>query len=255
MILVTQLGLGGNIMLKNKENKIIYFFYALVLISFLYSLITLIIKGNTNAGFYWDAHDRNAFIACILGVIVINIPIAFEKIFKIRLPYILWGLYFVFLICSVFFGEVLDFYYKVPFWDVFLHFMSSIMVVIVGLIILILFTREKLNFKALPAGLTALFIFCFAVMVGSMWEIYEFSVDGLFGLNMQKFMLEDGTVLSGHAALCDTMKDIIVDTTGALLATLVVYISLKKKSSWIMKMVSKYQTKIDFVEDVKEEKA
>ena len=76
----------------------------------------------------------------------------------------------------------------------------------------------------MPSGtgvpFVAMFSFCFAVSIGAVWEIYEFSFDGLLGLNMQKFLLADGTPLVGRAALTDTMKDIIVDTIGALIASL-----------------------------------
>ena len=63
----------------------------------------------------------------------------------------------------------------------------------------------------------ALFSFCFAVTLGVVWEFYEFTFDGLLGLNMQKFALENGTQLIGRAALTDTMIDLFVDAVGALL--------------------------------------
>ena len=57
----------------------------------------------------------------------------------------------------------------------------------------------------------AVFAFCFALAMGAVWEIYEFTMDSVFGTNMQKYMLDNGTALIGQAALQDTMKDIIVD--------------------------------------------
>ena len=62
----------------------------------------------------------------------------------------------------------------------------------------------------------AVFAFCFALALGAVWEIYEFTMDSVFGTNMQKYMLDNGTALIGQAALQDTMKDIIVDAIGAL---------------------------------------
>jgi hypothetical protein len=35
----------------------------------------------------------------------------------------------------------------------------------------------------------ALFAFLFAVAVGALWEIFEFAIDGTFGTQMQKPML------------------------------------------------------------------
>ena len=58
----------------------------------------------------------------------------------------------------------------------------------------------------------AVFAFCFALALGAVWEIYEFTMDSVFGTNMQKYMLDNGTALIGQAALQDTMKDISVRT-------------------------------------------
>ena len=54
---------------------------------------------------------------------------------------------------------------------------------------------------------------------------------------MQKFALEDGTALVGRDALWDTMKDIIVDTVGALVMSVIGYISLKYKKGWVEKLL------------------
>lgn len=51
----------------------------------------------------------------------------------------------------------------------------------------------------------AFFAFCFAVMIGAVWEIWEFTLDQLFGLNTQK------------SGLVDTMWDLIVDAGGAII--------------------------------------
>lgn len=48
---------------------------------------------------------------------------------------------------------------------------------------------------------------CFALAMGAVWEIYEFTMDSVFGTNV-KYMLDGNTALIGQAALQDTMKDI-----------------------------------------------
>ena len=67
--------------------------------------------------------------------------------------------------------------------------------------------------------------------MGALWEIYEFSFDGLLGMNMQKFRLEDGTLLIGHEALRDTMEDIITDALGALIVSVVGALTMKKNAA------------------------
>jgi uncharacterized membrane protein YjdF len=80
----------------------------------------------------------------------------------------------------------------------------------------------------------AVFAFCFAVSIGALWEIYEYTFDGMLGLNMQKFMLEDGTQLIGREALSDTMKDIITDVSGAAVVAVLGYLAMKKNDmQWL----------------------
>ena len=96
------------------------------------------------------------------------------------------------------------------------------------------------NTEEVPMNLSPLFValfsFCFAVTLGVVWEFYEFTFDGLLGLNMQKFALEDGTQLIGRAALTDTMIDLFVDAVGALIISIIGYISLKYNKGWIEKL-------------------
>ena len=53
----------------------------------------------------------------------------------------------------------------------------------------------------------------------------------VLGLNMQKAYTQEGVALVGHAALQDTMGDIITDATAALLVSVVGYISSKRKKT------------------------
>jgi len=57
---------------------------------------------------------------------------------------------------------------------------------------------------AAPHLALAFFAFCFALAIGTLWEIVEFGMDQIFGMNMQK------------SGLRDTMGDLIVNAVGAL---------------------------------------
>ena len=48
--------------------------------------------------------------------------------------------------------------------------------------------------------------------------------------------LENGTQLIGRAALTDTMIDLFVDAVGALIMSIIGYISLKYNKGWIEKL-------------------
>lgn len=179
-------------------------------------------------------------VECLLGIVVIHLPSLLERRFHFELPTALYLLYIVFLYCAIFLGEVRDFYYAVPQWDTILHGMSSIMAGVFGFTVVAMLNRDERIAINLSPGFVALFAFCFAVTLGTLWEIYEYSFDGLLGMNMQKFRTSDGVVLSGHAALVDTMKDIIVDSIGALVASAAGYFSLRKNRGWASEIIAKY---------------
>ena len=95
-------------------------------------------------------------------------------------------------------------------------------------LVTILNDSEKVSVTLSPL-FVCLFAFCFALAVGAVWEIYEFTGDSFFGLNMQKFRTADGTLLIGRAALSDTMKDIIIDSVGAFIVVIIGYFTLSKR--------------------------
>jgi hypothetical protein len=45
--------------------------------------------------------------------------------------------------------------------------------------------------------------------------------------------MPDGTVLTGHYAVIDTMKDLIVDALGALIVSIIGYILLRRRKNGI----------------------
>ncbi len=177
------------------------------------------------------------FIQCILGIFALILPSIISKKMKLRIPSNMYIPFMIFLYCAIFLGEVRNFYYNVPHWDTILHTFSGAMLGALGFSFVSLLNNQKrIQFKLTPFFISA-FAFCFAVTLGALWEIYEFSFDGILGLNMQKFALEDGTLLVGREALSDTMKDIIVDCIGAGATSFIGYISLKYKKGWYEKLL------------------
>lgn len=174
-------------------------------------------------------------IQCILGVVVMLLPGALSKRMQIEIPSGMMVLFILFLYCAIYLGEVRSFYYQFPFWDSVLHSFSGAMLGALGFSFVALLNQSDRVPMNLSPSFVAIFAFCFAITLGVFWEFYEFTFDSLLGLNMQKFMLEDGTQLTGRAALMDTMKDLFVDSAGALCTSVIGYISLKYKKGWIEK--------------------
>ncbi len=125
-------------------------------------------------------------------------------------------------------------HYTVPHWDTILHTFSGAMLGTLGFSVVLLFNDYRSQSVRLSPAFVALFSFTFAVTLGVIWEVYEFTFDGVLNLNMQKFMLEDKTPLIGRAALTDTMKDLIVDMLGAGVMSLLGFAILKKKPDWLL---------------------
>ena len=222
-----------------KTSRFGKFLYISVTLSFLVPIVYLILRmifggsGSTSeAGFHSESDYLLMLMQCVLGLVTIHLPSILERKFRFELPSLLYGFYIVFLYCAIFLGEVRSFYYLVPQWDSVCHFCSSMMMGFFGLMVVTILNRDRHLAVSLSPFFVCLFAFCFSVALGAVWEIYEFAADSLFGMNMQKFMLADGTVLAGHAALADTMKDIIVDVLGSLLASAIGYFSIRKGDGW-----------------------
>lgn len=116
---------------------------------------------------------------------------------------------------TIFLGEVFDFYERFWWWDIAMHGGSAIGFGLIGFVLIfMMFQGDKF---AAPPSAIAFFAFCFAVAIGATWEIFEFGMDQLFGLNMQK------------SGLVDTMGDLIVDSIGALIGAGAGYAYLRGK--------------------------
>lgn len=178
-------------------------------------------------------------LQCILGVFALMLPSFVSKKYKVKIPTGIYVLYVVFLYGAIFLGEVRSFYYNVPHWDTVLHTFSGAMIGALGFSFVSLLNKEENIHFELSPFFVAFFAFCFALTLGVIWEIYEYTFDGVLGLNMQKFALEDGTQLIGRIAIADTMKDLMVDALGAFVMSVIGYISLKYKKGWVEKLLIK----------------
>ncbi|PTB91160.1 hypothetical protein C9993_12715, partial [Marinobacter sp. Z-F4-2] len=114
--------------------------------------------------------------------------------------------------------------------------MSGFLLGILGfLLVHIMNETENIHVHMKP-GFVAFFAFMFALGVGALWEIFEFTMDSLFGMNMQKPMLGD------PSGLTDTMWDLIVDATGALVISVLGWRYLKNpdKRSFLERWIDSF---------------
>jgi uncharacterized membrane protein len=167
---------------------------------------------------------------CVMALILTFLPAMASRNMKIFLPVEFELTVVVFIYLAMFLGEVHNYYTRFWWWDLLLHGVSGIVLGFVGFLILFVLYEEG-KVRARP-GTIAFFSVCFALALGTLWEIFEYSMDSLFGINMQK------------SGLVDTMSDLIVDFIGALVTSAFGYLYLKgERSRFFEHAVSRFAQK------------
>ncbi|MHC0054883.1 hypothetical protein [Actibacterium sp. D379-3] len=169
-----------------RQTIVIYAIWLILLVTFAGALVTA----------RWSV----AFVS-VATVGLSLLPELVVRRFQVRLPVGFYAMTTLFLFGTLFLGEVFDFYERYWWWDILLHGGAAMGFGLVGVIfVLLLFEGDR--YAAPPIAL-ALIAFSVAMTIGAVWEIFEFAMDQLFGLNMQK------------SGLIDTMWDLIVNAIGA----------------------------------------
>lgn len=144
-------------------------------------------------------------------------------------PNAIIGAVAVFVLAALLLGEGFGAYEKFWWWDDVLHTVSGVIVGLIGFL-MVYFFNARYNMHINPV-FVAVFAFTFAITMGVIWEIFEFSMDVLLGANMQRWNLPADAELIGKAyqgsGLRDTMSDLIVAGIGSLVAAVVAYYAYK----------------------------
>ena len=155
----------------------------------------------------------HVFLVVALSGLILA-PEVLRRLHSIKIPSEIHLVIVVFVFASLFLGEIHDYYERIWWWDLALHGSAGLLLGMLGfLVVYMLNENEKVDLHMQPSFI-ALFAFMFSVGCGGLWEIFEFSMDQIFGLNMQKPMLDD------PSGLTDTMWDMIVNTVGAAIISI-----------------------------------
>jgi len=154
------------------------------------------------------------------------LPSILERELKVDYPEEFEILIMVFIFLSLFLGELTSFYSRFWWWDMLLHGLSGLIVATFALSLVYILNREK-RIKLNPFFIT-IFSFTFALGLGAIWEIFEFEMDSIFGFNMQK------------SGLVDTMWDLILDSIGALIISIIGFLYLKGKLKFLRKIEKEF---------------
>ncbi len=202
--------------------------------------IVLIVVTIMALEMMWLLVDRqwlSAFLVITLMIIILA-PTLLRDWLPVRIPAEFQVLALLFAFAALFLGEFRHYYQRIWWWDIALHLCSGLLLGVLGfLLIYVLNESRRIDLHMRPR-FVAMFAFIFAVAAGTVWEIFEFVMDRVFGTTMQKPMFGD---LSG---LTDTMWDLIVDMLGALGISVYGWYYLSNPSQsfidrWIQKFIAR----------------
>ncbi len=202
----------------------------------------------------WD--DMGLSFAAVVYALA---PVIIERLFRFRIQPVLYLFVIAYTICPLL-GSSYNLYLKFSWWDDMLHGFAGLIFAILGA-----YLPKALGKKDASVALCAVMGFAFSLAIAGLWEFVEFGWDSLFGSDMQKdtwltstrpsYLLgkllgfpesaigaehtvtttitnPDGTVtiLNGYLdiGLLDSMHDMLIETIGALIYT-VIYIAFKGK--------------------------
>ena len=202
---------------------------------------------------------ENAAI-CLLVLFLFLLPLFVQRNFGIELPGTLEIIILLFIFASEILGELACFFITIPNWDSILHTTTGFLCAATGFALIDILNRNsRIKFQLSPIYV-ALTAFCFSMTVGVLWEFFEFGMDRLFLMDMQKdtvvqsitsVMLDptnsnvpvtiDGitsVAVNGQElgfdgyldiGLYDTMKDLFVNFVGAVVFSTIGYFYIKRR--------------------------
>lgn len=237
------------------------------------TILYFVLRGIIVTIFVLDILNANyeSAMTCVLTFILLLVPSFMEKKLLIQLPTVFEGIVICFVFAANILGEIGSFYEKFQFWDTMLHTLNGFVCAGVGFGLTDILNRsEKIKFNLSPI-FVCLFSFCFSMTVGMMWEFFEFAMDNLFSVDMQKDTIVNNinsTLLAGGTTnevkhingisntivdgnnlniggyldigIIDTMKDLFVNFIGAIVFNVSGYFYLKytgKKAGFVTNFI------------------
>ncbi len=232
-----------------RRQPAVFTVYLVLRLIVLATLISSLIRGEY----------ESAFI-CLLVLVLFMLPFFLQQNFGIELPSTLEIIILLFIFAAEILGELQCYFITYPYWDSMLHTTTGFLCAATGFALIDILNRNsRIKFKLSPIYV-ALAAFCFSMTVGVLWEFFEFGMDRLFHMDMQKdtivtsitsVMLDptnknipvtiDGitsVAVNGQElgfggyldiGLYDTMEDLFVNFIGALVFSTIGYFYIKHR--------------------------
>ena len=153
---------------------------------------------------------ESAFI-CLLVLVLFMLPFFIQQNFGIELPSTLEIIILLFIFAAEILGELECYFITFPYGDSMLHTTTGFLCAATGFALIDILNRNsRIKFELSPIYV-ALAAFCFSMTVGVLWEFFEFGMDRIFHMDMQK----DTVVSSITSVMLDpTNKNIPVTIDG-----------------------------------------
>lgn len=213
----------------------------------------------------FNQNYENVFL-CILTLVLMIVPSVLQVTFKVEFPSGLEITILLFIFAAEILGEISSFYIYFPHWDTILHTLNGFLCAALGVSLVEILNKDnRIPFQLSPFFM-AMVSFCFSMTIGVLWEFFEFGMDALFLLDMQKdtviaqisttyldpakqnlrVLLPEitQTAVNGEIleiegyldiGLIDTMEDLIVNFIGAFIFAVLQYIYGKHGDKRIFK--------------------
>lgn len=229
----------------------------------IYLVLRILVVATMVAQFF-NGNYENVML-CVLTLVLFMLPSFCERRLHIDLPDTLEVIVLLFIFSAEILGEIQEFYILIPGWDTVLHTLNGFLCAAIGFSIVNILNGDKHTSMHLSPFYMAVTAFCFSMTIGVLWEFFEWGMDNLAGLDMQKdtvltgfntvmldpqgrnvayhvrnvtdtiLVFADGSTMSmglgGYLdiGLMDTMKDLLVNLIGAVVFSFFGYFYVKSK--------------------------
>lgn len=237
-----------------ENKKLVVTVYILLRFLVILTLIAQVFNGN-----YEHVYT------CVLVLILFAIPSIVECRLRIDLPDTLEIIILLFIFSAEILGEIQEYYVLFPFWDDMLHTLNGFLFAAVGFSMVDILNRNKRVSLQMSPFYMAVMAFCFSMTIGVLWEFFEWAMDAVFFIDMQKDTIvhtinsvslhpegrnipvhvknitdvilvhSDGTQttmgVGGYLdiGLIDTMSDLLVNFIGAVVFSVIGYFYVKSR--------------------------
>lgn len=154
------------------------------------------------------------FLEAIFAIIFTHLWDMFQlfggKSFITKVPYSIMTYLNCFIAFGVVVGTTVNKFTSFDYIDIPEHFFAGYIAAAGGYELAVVIQSKQPKDKKISPALASLFALCFAVTITIAWEYYEFTMDKLYGLNLQN------SAYNSESGLIDTMVDLILGSAGAM---------------------------------------